>query len=208
MYDDERKILNKIRVKPETHDEIIKRANEIGMSIGDFAGDALDMYMTEQPVELTAIEKVHWNWRAFRLEEQQREKVHHAAAIHKEHPSDESADRLKRMCEDAGMDFAEIERLAENDPFTSIIAASRDGTKFGACLRWLPKTLRRCNGCAAVSKLRVLGRSQGYSNSMLNRVKQAINEDSRTPSIRSVRREKGWEWQLVDDREHEQQDEQ
>lgn len=198
---DDKRVVSRIYVEPDTHTELLNKANEEGEPLASFIGHVLDEVMeTWEPPDADSKpeKRLYWNWVRSARRKRQRDRVYHAAAVYAAHPDERGAEALEAMCEDAGLDYSEIRQTADNDPFSSIIAASRDGTKFGACLKWLPGVLIEHDGKMATMALKAVAKEKGFSESMLDRVKRAINNDPETPRIQSVRMGHNWEWQLVE----------
>lgn len=197
---DGKKCINKVWVDDETHTALLNGANKQGDTIASYAGAILDdAAISEKPNfsdDADPFARLHWNWYRFKLKQRSIEKVHRAAAIYSENPTDENADSLEQMCADAGLDYKDVINRTKNDPFSSIVANSRNGTKYGRCIRWLPDTIVKMGGRVPVSTLNTMAAIEGFDSSMLNRVKRAINGDANTPNILSERESNGWIWVL------------
>jgi len=200
MEDENKRSINYIPVDEDTFAWLKQQANQAGELISHFAGAVLDSASVDWQPTITDDQsddsKLFWKLHEIRKQKKRRDTVYRAAAIYKERPDEQTADTLSDMCEWAGLDYAEVMNQVENDPFSSIIAQSRNGTKFGSCVRWLPAFISDHNGEVAVTPLRIVASNLGYSNSMLDRVKAAINNDIDTPSIVSVKSGKNWVWRV------------
>ena len=204
MYSDDRKKLNRISVEPTTHEWLVEMANRDGEGVGDYAGALLDMLSgsckPDAPLGSDKFDdnniQVFWSWYRFRQKERLKNRVYQAAAIYAADPDEDGAERLANMCERANMDYTEVKDRAENDPFSSLIASTRNGTKFGECMRWLPEFLTEHGGQVPVAPLRVMASQYGFTPSMLDRVKRAIQSDPDTPTIMSIRIGVAWAWKL------------
>lgn len=195
------KRLNQIRIEKDTHDWLLKQANLDGESIGSYVGALLDSWAEDRkPPKKPSL---YWDWFKIHQEKRKRDRVYQAMAIYLERPTEDMADRLARMCEMTGLDYAEVQKEVGSDPFSSIVAHSRDGTKFGECLRWLPKFITEHGSAVQVAALYGLAEQKGFAPSMLTRVKAAINRDGDTPSIQSIKVGKGWIWQIEEEQQHE-----
>jgi len=210
---DDKKKLNRVSVEPDTHTWLVEQANALGESVGDFAGALLDaMSSSHEPMEwkggtLTDYEGIahtfdtdnleaFWTWYKFTQEDRQRQRVHHAAAMYATNPTEAGAERLARMCELTGLDYAEVKERAEGDPYSSLVANTRNGTKFGECMQWLPSFLIEQGGQFNVGPLRAIANREGFTPSMLDRVKRAIRNDPDIPPIVSVRVGAMWAWKI------------
>lgn len=204
-HDDKRK-LNCIYVEPATHAWLVEMANSHGEMLGDFAGMVLDdissnwTYPTnEEPQRL-----LRWNVIEALRRKRQVDDVYKLAAIYQELQEDALADRLQEQCELAGLAYEEVIERVGNDPFSSIIANSRDGSKFGQCVKWLSQVLRDHRGAVAVNALEQAAEESGFAVSMLKQAKRAINRDPSTPTIRSIKSGVGWTWVLEQEQEEEE----
>lgn len=200
---DDKKRLNLVDVQPSTHSWLIKKANEEGMNIKDYAGVLLDLVCMndwQPPIDDKAPLHAQGYWAFVQIMNQRRmrEYAYAAAAAYKEEPSDETAEWLARLCEAAGLNYDSLISIVDNDPFSSlVINAKGNDSKFGQCMQWLPQELLEAGGQLPYSEIQARAEKRGFSMSMVGRVKKAINADSETPSIVSERQSYGWDWKVA-----------
>ena len=204
-FDEDKKTINQIPVDTHTHRWLVRFANLKGESLKEATGSLLDMLYTAYIPETDQLNKegydneqveLFWSWFKFKQKEIRRQRVFQAAAIYASDPTEENADMLARMCELARLDYAEVKEKAENDPYSSLIASTRNGTKFGECMRWLPQFIMEQGGQVNVAPLRAMANRQGFTASMLDRVKRAIQNDPDAPAIVSVKVGAAWAWRI------------
>lgn len=207
--DEQNKCLNKIWIEADTHDILLRDANDEGVTIAQLAGSVLDKVAKMRSGGLMNSDdpyvRSYWNWKKAKLQDELVQRVHRAAAMYCDNPTDKMAECLMEMCEDAGMDYTEVLNRAKDDPFSSIVANSRNGTKYGQCMRWLPNAIKQQGGKVQVTALETIASIEGFNKSMLDRVKRAISKDNNGVKIKSERESEGWVWILE---EHEQEEQQ
>lgn len=203
---DDKKRLNLIRVEEGTFSWLVNRANAHGMAIGDFAGELLDecALTWKPPTDVESDRMLFWNSVQVQQEEQKRRLVYQAAAIYqnRRNPTEEEAERLASMCEEAGMDYREVIKEVGSDPFSSVVAFSRNGSAAGQCMRWLADTMKNRRVMPA-KLIEVKAGQEGFSPSTLSRARRAINLDERSPTIATRKRGRGWEWYIDEEEDQE-----
>lgn len=197
MNDDKKKV-NLIPIDEDTHKWIVKQANEQGESIANCAGRLLDEVSRtwEPPTEDEPERMVLWDYHRELAKKRTRDMVYRTAELYNENPTSESADVLAKQCERAEMDYREVIDKVRDDPYSSLVLFSHNGTKLGECIRWLSGTLRKAASDFPVSLLEKTAAKRGYNMAMLNRAKRAMNQDSESPKVMSVRKSSGWSWRL------------
>jgi hypothetical protein len=197
MNDDKRKV-NLVPIDPGTHDWLVNQANITGKSIADHAGYLLDDAATqwEPPTEDEPERMVLWDYHRELRKKRMRDMVYRTAELYNDNPTDTAADLLAKQCERAEMDYMEVISKVKDDPYSSLIIFSHNGTKLGECIRWLSGTLRGIDSDFPVSLLEKTAAKRGYNMAMLNRAKRAMNQDSTSPRVMSVRKSFGWSWRM------------
>ena len=197
MSDDKKKI-NLVPVDPATHSWLVEQANAEGESIAKHAGHLLNDAMTEwkPPTEDEPERMVLWDYYRELRKKRMRDLVYRTAEMYNESPSSESAEVLAKQCERAEMDYREVIDKVRDDPYSSLIIFSHNGTKLGECIRWLSGTIRDTPTDFPVNLLEKMAAKRGYNMAMLNRAKKAMNMDSDSPKVMSVRKSFGWSWRL------------
>jgi hypothetical protein len=198
MSQDNKKRLNLIEVEPDVHAWLVSEANDEGMKIGEFAGYLLEQLFNGNEFinTINPYVKIYSSWVAVRKKQRARERVYDVARLYQELQTEDLAEQLAEMCECADMNLQEVIDRVSNDPFSSIIVQQRSDTKFGQCLKWLPDYLIKNGGEMPVAEIRSAAEKQGFTKSMLGRVKRAIDDDIDTPGIISVRVSEGWNWKV------------
>lgn len=202
MSNDDKKYLTNVPIDPMTHDRLVMLANKEGVKLADLVGEMLDedFYGWQPPnAEEQPGQRAMYN--EFRVRQRQRLKqsVYTLAAVYKEDPTEENADILAEQCELAGLDYKEVVDRVGKDPFSSLIAFSRNGSKAGDCIKWLSETMRAAHDGLTVQQVKALADERGFKMSMVNRCKRAINNDYDSPNIVSERQSTGWVWTLSED---------
>jgi hypothetical protein len=198
MPPEDKKRLNYISVNADTLTWLVKLANELGEHVGDFAGYLLDecALKWKPPTEGDDPDRqLFWELLDFQRRETLHNRVITAASIYqnKRVKTEEDADSLAAMCDLAGLDYGEIMKQVEGDPFSSVIAYSRNGSVMGNCMRWLVEKMRDRQRMPA-NLVEVLANRQGFSKSTLDRARRAINMDAKSPAIETKREGRGWVW--------------
>lgn len=201
----EKRRLNWIQVEPDTFEWLKLKANADGNSIGDHTGLLLDALAQDDEREESSGAETFWDWYYFIKRKRNEERVLQAAVIHLQDETEEGRDRLARLCEEAGLDMAEVLQRVGSDPFSAILAKKNDGTKFTRCMHWLPGYIQNQGGRVEVSELRRAALLEGFTPSMLDRVKGAIRDDQSLPEIVSDKPGKNWVWLIKEEAEKEQQ---
>lgn len=205
---DDKKKINQIWVESETWAWLVEQANRRGELIADFTGALLDEAIIhwQPPQEDEPERRIYWAWLGFIRDKQRRERIYQAASMYKENPTEEMADALAQMCEDGGLDYREVIKEVERDPFSSLIANSRNGSVLGECIRWLTKLLQEHPEGIPVRIAKIIAEKEGFSSSTMKRARGAINADLHSPSILSHKVGHKWvmkmdnlESDLVDD---------
>jgi hypothetical protein len=203
MSNDDKKRINLIEIEPETHSWLVKRANEAGMSINGYAGYLLDdvrlTWRPPNPDTATPEQIALWNYHQVLVQDYKRKLAYRTAAIYEQNKTEEMADRLKEQCEIAGLDYSEVMQEVEDDPYSSLVAFSHNGTKLGDCIRWLGSKLQDKEDGLPVTVLMSIGKQLGYNSTMMNRAKRAMNHDSRSPRVVSIRKSEGWCWKVKEE---------
>lgn len=199
---DDKKTLNYINVDTEVFSWLVNQANAQGERLGDFVGAVLEEVSQTwcPPMEDEPERLLFWNYMKVQREERLRKMVYQAAAIYHNHPNptEDEADRLASMYEAAGMDYKEVVKEVSDDPFSSIIAHSQNGSATGQCMRWLAGVMKN-RKVMPVKLVMVKARQEGFSDSTLTRARGAINMDDKSPTIATRKRAYGWEWYIEDD---------
>lgn len=208
--DEGKKKINAVLLDSEVHAWTEMEGTRQGLSPSELlAYFALENYLKWEPPN----EKSHpdvrmaWNDRRMRRRLWRKQQVEKAAAMYAEDPTQENAELLAEQCLLAGISLEEAKAGAENDPFTSIIAYSSNGTAFGECCRWLPRFILEHNDipqpvvCTA-------GKKAGFDESMITRARRRINSlpDSEW-RIETKHCGAFWRWSLVKKGQEEQQQE-
>jgi len=204
MLEKDKKRINLVDVSDETHKWIVRKANEAGMSIRGYAGFLLERAKTEwkPPEEGGPESQALWNYHQALGKKNLHDLAYRMASLYEYNPTEEMAERLAQQCEFAGLDYREVIQRVADDPFSSLVAFSHNGTKLGECIRWLSKFLAGKQNGLPARVLFSLGDRQGYGETMMNRAKRAMNNDPESPRVISVRQAQGWYWKL-EEREHE-----
>lgn len=200
---DDKKRINLVPIDPETHEWLVKRANAKGESIAGHAGRLLNDAMAswEPPTEDEPERMVLWDYYRELRKKKIRDIVYRTAELYNDNPTAESAEVLAKQCERAEMDYREVIDKVRDDPFSSLIVFSYNGTKLGECIKWLSGTLRNAPMDFPVSMLEKTADKRGYNMTMLNRAKRAMNKDSESPKVISVRKPFGWAWRMEEEPE-------
>jgi hypothetical protein len=195
--EDKRKV-NCIFIEPATHSWLIEQANIAGESLGDYVGLLLDDVSSqwEPPTNEEPSRMLRWNLVRAQRRKRQVDDVFRLASIYNDLQEDDIADLLQEQCDLAGLDYAEVMREVGRDPFSTIVAHSRDGSKFGQCIRWLSKAMRDRSEPVPARTVIAAAAEEGFGNAMLQRAKRAINQDHTSPNIVSVKDGVGWTWVL------------
>lgn len=198
---DDKRTINRILIDPKTHRIMIDLANQQGISLSDFIGAVVDeAAMSWVPPEVSKDQWHIFHWNYIQLWKRQRrvQMVYQMAAMYNElGGSEDLADLIERQCEICGVDMTELMLQVQDDPLSSLIAQTRQGTKFDQCLRWLSDAMQRY-GEFLVSQLKVLAAAQGYDWTMVNRVKREIQGSGLDVNLISEKRGKTWWWVLAD----------
>lgn len=198
MLDKDRKRINLVDVDDETHKWLVREANKVGMSIRGYAGYLLENARAawEPPTEGEPERLALWNYHCALGKKNLHDLAYRMAALYEYNPTEEMAERLAEQCELAGLDYREVMQRVADDPFSSLIAFSHNGTKLGECIRWLSKFLAGKQSGLPARVLLSLGERRGYGETMMNRAKRAMNNDPESPRIISIRMAQGWYWKL------------
>jgi len=198
---DDKKRINLIDIEPDTHDWLVRLANEKGMSIKDFAGYLLDdaRGKWKHPDSSEPERLALWNYYEALAQEQLRKLAYRVAAMYERNQTEEMAETLARQCELAGLDYREVIQQVEDDPFSSLVAFSHNGTKLGDCISWLGDMLAGQEKGLPVRILIAIGKQRGFNETLMNRAKRAMNADLGSPSVTSVRKTNNWFWRLKDE---------
>lgn len=199
MSDDTKRI-NLIDIEPRTHSWLVKQANEMGMSIRGYAGYLLDNVCVswKPPTEGERERMILWQYHKALVEETLRDLVYRTAAIYSKYPTEELAETLASQCELAGLDYGEVIHRIEDDPYSSLVAFSHNGTKLGECIEWLSSILTGKEVGLPASAILTMGEQRNFSHATLNRAKRAMSRDKDSPKVISVRCSTGWLWKLED----------
>lgn len=210
MPQDNKKSINRVEIDTYGHAWAVGMANKHGMRLSEFCGVALSSLAvawkidTDELAKADEFDAAHMELAITHLKIQQRHRlrqmVREAAVIHTQYPDDVSADQLGRMCELAGLDLTEIMGVAQSSEFGSLIAYSRDGSKFGKCLQWLAHYITeesQDGGGVLASQIFAAGKSHGFEEQMIQRAKRRIKADPLSPTIQSRRVASGWVWDLL-----------
>ena len=196
--DDKKKRINLVDVNDETHQWIVRKANEAGMSIRGYASFLLERARAEwkPPEESNPESQALWNYHQALGRKNLQDLAYRMAALYEYNQTEEMAERLAQQCEYAGLDYREVLQRVTDDPFSSLIAFSHNGTKLGECIRWLSKILAGKEMGLPARAIFALGEREGFGETMLNRAKRAMNNDLESPRVLSVREAQGWHWKL------------
>lgn len=204
---DDKKRINLITIEEQTLSLLLNQANVQGKSLGNFVGLLLDEYAFtwKPPAKEEPDRLLFWDWVQAQQEEQKRKMVYQVAAIYqsRKNPTEEEAERLARMCETAGLDYKEVVKEISNDPFSSIVMHSRNGTATGQCMRWLAGVMKDRKRMP-VNLIEIKASQKGFSRSTLNRARRAINMDTKSPTIETEKIGKGWQWYIRGEEESEE----
>lgn len=198
MLEKDRKRINLVDVNDETHKWLVRGANERGMSIRGYAGYLIEDAKAKwkPPTEGEPGRLALWNYHQAVAKKNLQDLAYRMASLYEYNPTEEMAERLVQQCELVGLDYREVLQRVADDPFSSLVAFSHNGTKLGECIRWLSKFLAgKQNGLPARVLLSV-GNRQGYGETMMNRAKRAMNNDPESPRVISIRQAQGWYWKL------------
>jgi len=200
--DDDKLIVNRIKVEPATHRFWLEMANQRGMSIEDMMALILDEQAGhwEPPKEWQKARALFWTWVQFERKSRNVQRIYQMAARYQElGESEELADLIEAQCEAAGIDLADLMLQVGTDPLSSVVAHSRGGTKFDECMRWLGRTIRAAGGEMRVSEIQQLGMLEGYKKPMLDRCKRYLEDSPHSDVIiTSSKPDKWWVWTLVE----------
>lgn len=193
---DDKRYVNWVPIDEEAWGWLSQQADAHGMRLNDFIGTLLeDIFETWEPPESDEPgRRTLWAMVRFERRRRMRERVNRAANIYEDDPTEESADDLAQMCEDAGMDYGEVLKNMRDDPFSSLTAFSRNGSVLGECIRWLPKFIQDRGGRVPVRLIQIVAGKRGFSESTVSRARRAINNDLGTPAILTKRDGPGWTW--------------
>ena len=190
------KRINLVYVLPSTFDWLVSESNKKGDNLAHYIGTVLDD-VVEGKLEYSESTrtKVARDMRALRDKDQMRREALEAAVIYRHNPSQETADLLKRVCDNAQVDYDDALEEIDGDPFSSLIHNVRTGNaKFRECMEWLTTHLTAHNGQLPSNAIMTVGGLQGYNQNLLNRVKRMIALDPDTPTIQSEKRDNIWWW--------------
>lgn len=196
---DVKKRINMVDIEEPTHEWLVQQANIMGMSIKDYAGYLIDdarLKKWKKPSKDEPERLALWNYHQALIAERKKDIAYKMAAMYECDKTEEMADLLARQCELAGLDYSEVIRQVQDDPYSSLVAFSHNGTKLGECIRWLGNVLKGKKVGLPASAVFSMAHDKGYSQTMLNRAKRAMNADINSPKVLSVRKANGWFWQL------------
>ena len=198
MPSDDKKYISRVPLDPDVFDFLLHQANRRGIQVGEFAGIVIGYWQDqfEPDGDLSPSSQFYWNKVTSRRDKERRDSLWRMAAEYNEFPTETGADLLQTQCDILSVDYKSLMAEVGQDPFSSIVITSRDGTKFHECMQWLTR-LFRTKSELYVSTIRQMGSRAGFKNSMIDRVRSAINEDRQTPELRSEKRGKLWVWRLI-----------
>lgn len=209
-YNDDKLKINIIPIEKKTHKLLLDEANRLGLGINEFLGQKADEWAsTLKPTEEELQDRerqIYWNRVRMERRRTNRLKLYRMAAEYCEDPTDENDLLLTEQCELLGKDRDTVVAKANRNPYSSAVAMSSKGTKFDACVTWFTQALVDKDGGIMVNVLKILAHSADYHWSMVNRVRDYLNNDLDTPYIESVREGRGWKWILRSEVQEDQQD--
>lgn len=205
MPSDERKVLQRIRVEPDTHDWLIREANKVGEPLDEFAGKLLDdCAISWKPPAVGTVESdgdrdrvVFWSWTIAMRRRRQIERMYQVAAACAENPCEETATLLEQMCDALGINYEAVMAEADENPFSSVIAFGRNGSKLSSCIKWLVELMQQ-RRTMTVREICALAEKKGFKESMVKQARGAINQNVSSPAIISRRTSDGWTWELTE----------
>jgi len=197
MRDDKKKI-NVVPIEPATHEALINFANQKGVAVNEFLGYLADTHFVSslcEPKPDKPLQRAAWLSLQSKYEAKLRDEVYQAAGRYLERPTENGAERLAEQCDLMGLDYAEIISEIKSDPFSSMVEYSRNGSKTGDCIRFLIKEMNERKRFPA-KLVFALGKQRGFNRSLVNSAKRAVNNDPKSPEIKSIRTSNGWDWAI------------
>ena len=196
MRDDKKKF-SLVPVDPSTHSALVKIANQQGVPPNELLGNLADAYFInwEIPDESKPLERAGWLSFKSQARARCRDDVYRAASHYLEHPTEIGAEELAEQCDLVGLDYTQVIKEIKSDPFSSMIEFSRNGSKTGEAIRWLSKEMIKREQLPA-KLLFALAHKAGFNQPILNAAKRAINANTSSPMIKSVRTSTGWNWRI------------
>jgi len=200
-----RKTVNMVEMLPHIFEWAVADANKAGEKLSKHMGDLIEeLYHFSDngkkdsftiACENSAVAKAVVLHQRMERQQQQRSMVRHMAALYVEQPSETAADNLQVACDAVGMDYDEVIKVAEADPFSSIISKTMGKDKIDRCTVWLIDLFTKRGKVQSV-ELFTQANAEGYNRRMIQRVKRNLLEDPETPYIDVERIEKSW-WYVL-----------
>jgi len=202
---DDKRVLNFVPVEEETHSILVELANQQGIKVNEFLGLLADEWslVWEPPQKKRSARALFWNWVEMRRKKRLRDMIYQMVSLYQQlDESEELADLIEQQCEIAGISPSDLQAMHQDvarDPLSSIIAQSREGTKFSQCMGWLASTFRQIGPEIAVRDLQQLAMVEGFAWAMVNKAKAYIRDDREsTVEILSEKRGAHWAWVMID----------
>ena len=180
------KIINQIKIAPETLARLISFANRDGISVGDIAGLQLDSLMTwDEPDPSDTSRYVSWLYNKAQTKQRTLNQIMTIAAQYADNGDQDTGDILERMCISAGLSMTEIVDRVGNDPLMLAAAQGNPKTPLGRAMMWLPKFLLDNNGQADHPIIMAAADRLGWDTKLVALAKAEINAKAKVLSIKS-----------------------
>jgi len=202
---DNRKTANMVEIESHIYQWVVEDANSVGEKLSKHIGDLLNnLYHmsdggkkspTQVAREYSPITSAIVAYQEMERQQHRRSMVRHMAALYVEKPSEKAADSLQAACDAIDIDYDEVIKVAEADPFSSIIAKTMGKDKIDRCAVWMIDLFTKHGKMQSV-ELFSRANAEGYNKRMVQRVKRNLLEDLDTPYIDVDRIGKNW-WYVL-----------